>query len=117
MRRRVLALKTHRRYPHTLTEDEVDAVMAACNHLRDRFLFTLLRGAGLRIGEALGLRHEDINPRRCELSVRFRENTNYARAKTNSHVVPVPDRAITLYADYLHDEYGDLDSDYVLINL
>lgn len=117
VRRRVLALKTHRRYPRALAEDEVDALMAACNHLRDRFLFTLLRSAGLRIGEALGLRHEDINPRRCELSVRFRENTNYARAKTNSRVVPVSEHVISLYADYLHDEYGDLDSDYVFINL
>jgi site-specific recombinase XerD len=117
VRKRVLALNTHRRQPRALTEDEVDAVIAACDHLRDRFLFTVLRSAGLRIGEALGLRHEDINPRRCEISVRFRENTNYARAKTNSRVVPVPEQVISLYADYLHDEYGDLDSDYVFVNL
>ena len=31
--------------------------------------------------------------------------------------VPVPARVIRLYADYLHAEYGDLDSDYVFVNL
>jgi len=30
-------------------------------HLRDRFLFALLYDSGCRIGEALGLRHEDID--------------------------------------------------------
>ena len=35
--------------------------MAACDRLRDRFLFTLLAESGLRIGEALGLRHSDID--------------------------------------------------------
>jgi integrase/recombinase XerD len=49
--------------------------------------------------------------------VRFGENTNHARAKTNSRVVPVSEHVISLYADYLHDEYGDLDSDYVFVNL
>jgi integrase/recombinase XerD len=117
LRKRVLALKTHRRQPRALTEDEVAAVIAACEHLRDRFLFTLLRSAGLRIGEALGLRHEDISPRRCEISIRSRNNANHARAKTSSRVVPVPEHVISLYADYLHDEYGDLDSDYVFVNL
>lgn len=116
-RRRVLALKTHRHQPRALAVEECDAVIAACDRLRDRFLFTLLRNAGLRIGEALGLRHEDISPRRCEISVRVRQNTNNARAKTNSRVVPVAEHMISLYSDYLHDEYRDLDCDYVFVNL
>ena len=32
-----------------------------CDRLRDKFLLTLLRSTGLRIGEALGLRHEDVD--------------------------------------------------------
>ena len=31
--------------------------------------------------------------------------------------IPVSAELIRLYADYLHDEYGDLDSDYVFVNL
>jgi integrase/recombinase XerD len=30
--------------------------------------------------------------------------------------MPVTGRVIRLYADYLHAEYGDLDSDYVFVN-
>ena len=34
-----------------------------------------------------------------------------------SRTVPVGAELIRLYADYLHVEYGDLDSDYVFVNL
>ena len=44
----------------------------ACARLRDRFLLSLLRATGLRIGEALGLRHEDIDARRRLVMVRQR---------------------------------------------
>ena len=35
----------------------------------------------------------------------------------SSRTIPVSAELIRLYADYLHDEYGDLDSDYVFVNL
>ena len=47
-----------------------------------------------------------------------RDNDNGARAKSiTSRTVPVSAELIRLYADYLHAEYGDLDSDYVFVNL
>jgi integrase/recombinase XerD len=49
--------------------------------------------------------------------VRARRNSNGARAKSWGRTVPVAAELIGLYADYLHDEYGDLDSDYVFVNL
>ena len=39
------------------------------------------------------------------------------RTESGSRQVPVPARLIRLYSDYLHTEYGDLDSDYVFVNL
>ena len=36
------------------------AILDACDHLRDRLLFAVLLDCGVRIGEALGLRHEDM---------------------------------------------------------
>ncbi|WP_306361460.1 tyrosine-type recombinase/integrase [Nocardia sp. CC227C] len=117
VRKRLIALKTDRHDPRALTEEQVKAIIDACQRLRDRFLFTLLRWSGLRIGEALGLRHEDLNPRRCEVAVRLRANANQARAKTRSRVVPVPPEVLALYSDYLHEEYGAFDSDYVFVNL
>jgi integrase/recombinase XerD len=34
-----------------------------------------------------------------------------------SRTIPVSAELVRLYADYLHQEYGDLDSDYVFVNL
>lgn len=116
-RRRVVSLKVDRGVPQVLSSAQIDAVLGSCVRLRDRFLFMLLRDTGLRIGEALGLRHGDLNARRREVSVRFRENANGARAKTVDRTVPVPDELLCLYSDYLHEEYGDLDSDYVFLTL
>ena len=43
-----------------------------------------------------------------------RENANGARAKSGGRAVPAGPDLIRLYADYLHEEYGGIDSDYVL---
>lgn len=72
----------------------------------------------MRIGEALGLRHSDISAAEREVTVCRRDNANGARAKSvTARTVPVGAELIRLYADYLHAEYGDLDSDYVFVNL
>ena len=69
---------------------------------------------GCRAGEVLGLRHEDIAAAECEITIAARENANGARAKSGGRTVPVAPELIRLYADYLHEEYGGIDSDYVL---
>lgn len=117
VRRRAIALRAERHAPRVLTGDQVAAVLDACGRLRDRFLFALLAGSGLRVGEALGLRHEDLNARRCEVAVRARRNANGARAKSWGRTVPITAELVELYSQYLHVEYGDLDSDYVFVNL
>lgn len=111
-------VEAQRRIPDTLDGGQIAAIVAACDRLRDRFLFTLLGASGLRIGEALGLRHSDIDAAARLVAVMPRVNSNGARAKgAGGRRVPVPARLIRLYADYLHGEYGDLDSDYVFVNL
>ena len=72
---------------------------------------------GCRAGEVLGLRHEDVAAAECEITVVPRENANGARAKSGARTVPVAPDLVRLYADYLHEEYGDLDSDYVFVNI
>lgn len=116
-RQRVMALKTEGRTPRALADDEVGELLGACDGLRDRLLLMLLRHAGLRIGEALGLRHEDVDARRSEVAVVARVNANGARAKSWGRRVPVSAGVIRLYSDYLHEEYGSLDSDYVFVQL
>jgi integrase/recombinase XerD len=108
-----------RKLPKTLTDAEVRRLMDACAHLRDRFLVGLLNESGLRVGEALGLRHGDLELRRAQVRVLPREdNANGARVKgLKGRVVPVPPALFGLYADYMELEYGLLDCDYVFVNL
>jgi len=46
-----------------------------------------------------------------------RENANGARAKSGGRTVPAGPELIRLYAGYLHEEYGGIDSDYVFVNI
>ena len=116
--RRAIVLKTPTKLPRVLTVMEMQAILDACERLRDRFLVALLCESGVRIGEALGLRHEDIDVSACEVTVVPRVNDNGARSKSRQcRTIPVRAGVIRLYADYLHAEYGDLDSDHVFVNL
>lgn len=117
-KRRSISLTAPRRLPRALTASEVQTILDACTRVRDRFLFAVLYDTGMRVGEALGLRHEDLAPAEREVSITVRVNDNGARVKSGrSRTIPVGADLLRLYADYLHAEYGDLDSDYVFVNL
>jgi integrase len=117
-RGRAIALRSARPRPRVLTVAEAQAVLDGCEHLRDRFLFALLLDSGVRIGEALGLRHEDLDIAEPRVAVIARDNDNRARVKgSRSRFIPASGQLIRLYADYLAGEYGALDSDYVFVNL
>jgi site-specific recombinase XerD len=116
--RRAIRLKAPRKHPRVLTVEEVQKVLDGCEHLRDRLLFGVLYDTGMRIGEALGLRHEDWDAARRDVTVVPRTNDNGARSKSGApRTIPVSVELVRLYADYMHAEYGDLDSDYVFVNL
>jgi len=116
---RPIKLAVPRARPRTLDAEQVVAVLGACERLRDRFLMALLAETGMRIGQALGLRHSDFVSRHKELHIVPRsDNANGARAKvTATTVVPVSSALVWLYSEYMHVEYGELDSDYVFVNL
>jgi site-specific recombinase XerD len=116
--RRVIAVKVPTKLPRVLTVDEVQTILDACTRLRDRFLLALLHDSGVRVGEALGLRHEDIVAAEREVRIVPRVNANGARSKSQrQRGIPVSAGLIRLHGDYMHEEYGDLDSDYVFVNL
>jgi integrase/recombinase XerD len=116
-RGRAISLKAPKKLPRILTVAEAQAVLDACTRLRDRFFLAVLHETGCRAGEVLGLRHEDIAAAECEISIVARENANGARAKSGGRTVPVGPELIRLYADYLHEEYGGIDSDMVFVNI
>ena len=113
-----IRMKAPVKLPRVLTAGEALSISDACDRLRDRLLFAVLLGTGIRVGEALGLRHEDWAVQERQITVVRRDNDNGARSKSwKPRTVPIAADLVRLYADYLHGEYGDLDSDYVFVNL
>jgi integrase len=73
----------------------------------------------MRIGQALGLRHEDVVAweRRIVIAAR-RGASRRARSKGGAEGgVPVAAELMRLWNDYMHEEYRDLDCDHVFVNL
>jgi integrase/recombinase XerD len=116
-RGQAITLRVPKKLPRVLTVAEMQAILDACTRLRDRFFFAVLHQTGCRAGEVLGLRHEDIAAAEREISIVPRENANGARAKSGGRTVPVGPDLIRLYGDYLHEEYGSIDSDHVFVNI
>ncbi|MDP7707502.1 tyrosine-type recombinase/integrase [Mycobacterium sp. TY815] len=106
------------RPPQIVTRDEVSQLLEACSMVRDRFLLSLLFETGARIGEALGMRHEDLSIANESIRIEPRHNDNNARVKNwKPRSVPVNRELFTLYADYMDIEYGTIDSDYLFVNI
>jgi integrase/recombinase XerD len=116
---RPIKLSAPRKVPRALSVEEVAAVIDAAHSARDRFLLALLAGTGMRVGQALGLRHSDFVSHAREIHIVPRsDNANGARAKTRQRSsIPVSPPVVRLYTDYMHAEYGEIDSDYVFVNL
>lgn len=100
----------------TLSDGQVQDLLASCLNTRDRFLVFGLRATGLRIGEQLGLRRSDMHllPSSRHLGcsvvgphihvVRREDNDNGALAKSPfSRHVPVDDQYVAMYSDYQLD--------------
>ena len=120
VKKNFIKLKEPRTQPETLTSEQVQKLISAYNCKRDKFLISLLYESGMRIGQALGLRLEDIRSWDNEIYIIPRtNNTNGVRAKSkNSYVIHVSKNLMALYSDYLIYEYPlEKESDYVFINI
>ncbi|MEV7930543.1 tyrosine-type recombinase/integrase [Kitasatospora sp. NPDC088779] len=114
------------------SDEQFAQVVQATTRSRDRFLVSLLGETGTRIGEALGLRREDMHLLSTSTSlgchvagphihVRRRLNSNGALAKSRSpRWIPVGEELVGLYSDYLY-ERGQVpeaeDTEMVFVNL
>lgn len=127
--------------PQILTDTQVARLFALIERSRDRFLIALLACTGMRIGEALGLRRQDLHllassrALGCEtdgphVHIRRRINANRALAKSHRpRIVPVTADLVDFYVDYQHERDQALaaacrrgqpvaaEADLVLVNL
>lgn len=84
--------------PHTLTTQQMEQLIVACQSERDQLLLLLLFESGMRIGECLALYLEDIDIVRYQLRVRDRgELDNGAEIKT-----PSAERTLDVSADLIY---------------
>ena len=101
-RGRAVRLPEQQRLPRTLSLAQVAAVIDAQPRLRDRFLFALLASTGMRIGQALNLRHQDVVSWERRIEIVPRSGGRRARSKGGARgSVPVPGELIRLWSDYM----------------
>lgn len=116
---RLLKIKEPKTFPGCLTPEQINTLVNACENIRDKFLIRLLYESGIRIGEALGLRHEDLvtgNNNEIHIVPRL-DNVNYVRAKSGvERIVHVSKELMQWYSTYLINEYPeDIDCDFVFV--
>lgn len=116
------AREIHRR-PVVLSPSQADRVLGAIERPRDRLLVLLMLRCGLRAGEALGLRLEDMHmlPDSGHLGctipgphvhIERRSNPNGAWAKSPyERNVPVPADVCEVHAAYMAQRYSSLGRD------
>ena len=102
-------------------EQDFLALCGAASTARDRTLLSAMYDGGLRISQALGLRHGDLDIARKRIHVERRlDNANGALSKQKDDFwVSMPDRFFEFYSQALVEEQlaRDIDSDYVFVNL
>ena len=89
-----------------LQPEDVLTLIQHCHLMRDAFLITLLYNTGIRIGEALGLHHSDIDIEEHAIWIVPRcDNENGARAKSGkTRGIPVMPYVTNMYEDYMMSE-------------
>jgi integrase/recombinase XerD len=118
VRTRLVKARSQRRLPRILGPEETETLLRACTHVRDQLLLCILRDTGMRIGQVLELRHADMVSWDNLIPIIPRDNANQARTKSiDERTVDVFPSLMALYTRYLVEEYGDVDSDYVFVNL
>lgn len=129
---RMLKAREVTKRPQPINADEELQLMACATNPRDALLVRLLLHCGLRVGEALGLRLEDLHflpesthagcfERGPHVHIHRRINSNGALAKSaDTRSVPVTDEVTQAYAAYQDERYrllGGIPGDYVFVNL
>ena len=117
--KRIIKLKVAKAFPKTLKSAQVQALLVACISRRDQFLILLLYETGMRIGQALGLRHEDIHSWDNEIHIvpRSHEPLDRRGKTVKGNIIHVTPTLMQHYSEYMCGECEGLESLYVFIQL
>ncbi len=117
--RRSVHVKTVRRVPRPMDDEQTDKLLASLSLKRDQAMLLLMLHGGLRPGEVLNLQLEDISYARRRVIIRYRtEHPKGARTKSRTERVVDLLQAETLQAvsDYvMRERPSDATSPYVFL--
>jgi integrase len=117
--RRAVRVKTVRRVPHPMDDDQIDKLLDSLKLRRDRAMLLLMLHGGLRPGEVLSLHLEDIQYGRRRVIIRYRTD-HPKRARTKSRTERIVDllqpEALRTVSDYvMFERPRDTESPYVFL--
>lgn len=117
----IIKLKEPKKHIKTIKKSEIELLLSACSTLRDQFLIQLLWESGLRIGEALSLWLEDIEPDARRIHVVDRgelENLSEIKTVCSPRTVDVSADLMNLFFEYIAESHtDDVDTNHVFIKL
>ncbi len=116
---RFLKIKTPKRLPRPLNQKIVDTLIDSMNTSRDKAIIFLALQGGLRIGEILGIKFEDVSFVKREIRIKQRpDNENGSRAKGREErtVQFYEKEALSSLNDYILFERPDSSSDLVFLS-
>jgi len=117
--RRSVHVKTIRRIPRPMDDEQIDKLLASLLLKRDKAMLLLMLHGGLRPGEVLNLQLEDISYARKRVIIRYHtEHPKGARTKSRTERVVDLLQAETLQtvSDYvMHERPSDTTSPYVFL--
>jgi len=118
---RVIKLKEPRAHIKTIKKSDVETLLSVCYTARDRFLVQLLWESGLRIGEALALWLEDVEPDAHRIHVRDRgelENLSEIKTVCSPRTIDISAELVNLFFDYIAEAHTDeVDTNHIFIKL
>ncbi len=117
--RRVVHVKTVQRVPRPLSEEQVERLFESLRSLRDQAMVLLMLHGGLRPGEVLNLRLDDVQYGRRRVIVRWRDDhPKGVRTKSRTErVVDLhePEALAALSAYVMHVRPADADTPFVFL--
>lgn len=117
----IIKLKAAKKRIKTVKKTDIEIVLSVCRTSRDRFLVQLLWESGMRIGEALALWLEDIEPDAHRIHIKDRgelENLSEIKTVCSPRVIDVSAHLINSFFDYIAEAHtDDVDTNHIFIKL
>ncbi|WP_368488866.1 tyrosine-type recombinase/integrase [Clostridium sp. BJN0013] len=117
----ILKLKVPKNKPKTLSKNEIEILVKACNNLRDKFLLSLLYETGMRIGEVLSLWVEDIDISGMAIDLQDRgqlENNAEIKTVSSPRRIDISQNLADMFMEYIAEYHTEeVETNHIFIKI